>query len=285
MGRVLSIRSLRRLVLLTAAVLAISCASVPPTRTIAFAACGPGAPHPSGIITSYHQALSAVLWVMENRLSLPPFSGSLELYHSHSSMALALQRDGYEPSVAERIAEQLDGLTKPGRIFADESVLRWQHWPARIAFLAHEMTHVAEFAWANGRRGSSGQWLREGLAEWVSWQVADELKLGSYHARRRTALLRLRDAVGRKTLPPFRDLVSQKAWLRNGRRHSLDPSYDQAFLATEFLIELHGLPAVLQYFRRFARSDDSAANFRAAFGEEREHFEAAFEGHLRQLLK
>jgi hypothetical protein len=237
------------------------------------------------MITSYPQALEAVLWMMQNRLGFPPLSGSLELYPSHSSMALGLENEGYEPSYAAQIAEQLDGVTRPGLIFANDSVLRWQRWPARVAFLAHEMTHVAEFASAKGRRGSSGQWLREGLAEWVSWQVVDGLKLGSYHARRRTALLRLRDAGGRKTLPPFRDLVSQKAWLRNGKRHSLDPSYDQAFLATEFLIELHGLPAVLQYFRRFVRSDDSPANFRAAFGEEREHFEEAFEGHLRQLLK
>jgi hypothetical protein len=237
------------------------------------------------MITSYPQALEAVLWAMQNRLGFPPLSGSLELYPSHPSMALGLENEGYEPSYAAQIAEQLDGVTRPGLIFANDSVLRWQRWPARVVFLAHEMTHVAEFALANGRRGSSGQWLREGLAEWASWQVVDELNLGSYQARRRTALLRLQDAGARRTLPPFRDLVSQKAWLRNGKRHSLDPSYDQALLATEFLIELHGLPAVLQYFRRFARSDDSGANFRAAFGEEREHFEAAFEGHLRQLLK
>jgi hypothetical protein len=286
MARAWNLRFFGLLAALTAAALSASCASAPKqVRTFAFLATGPGAPHPSGVIMSYPQALAAILWVMENRLDFPPFSGSLELHPSHSSMVLGLEGEGYDPSYAVQIADQLDGVTRQGHIIANDAVLRWQHWPARTAFLAHEMTHVAEYALANGRRGSSGQWLREGLAEWVSWRVVDDLKLGSYRARKHAALLRLCEASHRKALPPFSEVVTQSAWERNGKRHSLDPLYDQAFLATELLVELHGLPAVLDYFHRFARSDDSLANFRAAFGEERQHFEATFQVHLRHLLK
>jgi hypothetical protein len=266
--------------------LSASCASAPSQpRTFAFVRIEAGAPRPSGRITSYPRALEAVLWVMENRLGFPRLSGSLELYPSHASMALGLEGAGYEPSYAVRIAGQLDGITRPGHIFANDAALRWQRWPARIAFLAHELTHVAEYALAGGRRGSSRQWLREGLAEWASWRVVDALGLGSYQTRRRAALLRLRQAHDRRTLPAFRELVAQSAWSRNVNRHALDPAYDQPFLATESLIEGHGLPTVLDYFAMFARSDDALANFRAAFGEDAPHFEAAFQARLNRLLE
>jgi hypothetical protein len=265
---------------------AVSCTSMPPApRTFAFVAIARGAPRPSGVIASYPEALEAVGWAMQNRLGFPPLSGALELYPSHSSMAAGLEGAGYEASYAAHIADQLDGVTRAGHIFANDSTLRWQRWPARIAFLAHEMTHVAEYALAGGRRGSSAQWLREGLAEWVSWQVVDEYGLGSYPTRERTALLRLCDARNERRLPPFDNVASQRAWVRNEKHLTLDPSYDQSLLAVAFLIELHGLPAVLEYFRLFARSDDAPANFRAAFGETLQSFEEAFQAHLYHLLR
>jgi hypothetical protein len=271
---------------LAAAVVALSCASTPVApRTFAFVAIAPGGARPSGVILSYPQALGAILWAMQNRLGFPALSGALELYPSHSSMALGLEGEGYEASYAVHIADQLDGVTRPGHIFADDATLRWQRWPARIAFLAHEMTHVAEYALAGGRRGSSAQWLREGLAEWVSWQVVDEYDLGSYPTRERTALLRLCDARNERRLPPFDNVASQRAWVRNEKHLTLDPSYDQSLLAVAFLIDLHGLPAVLEYFRLAARSDDARANFRAAFGETLQGFEETFQAHLNNLLR
>ena len=60
--------------------------------------------------------------------------------------------------------------------------------------------------------------------------------------------------------------------------------YPQVFLAADPLVTRHGLPAVLDYFRLFALSNDPTANFRTAFGEERASFGAAFEKNLGQLL-
>ena len=60
--------------------------------------------------------------------------------------------------------------------------------------------------------------------------------------------------------------------------------YLQVFLAADLLIERRGLPAVLDYFRLFASSNDPGANFPAAFHEDRASFEAAFEKTLAQLL-
>ena len=286
MARVCDLRFCTASAVLAAVALSVSClrtSSRP--RTIPFCGADPCAGHPPGLLTSYPKALAAVLWVMQNRLGLPLLSGSLDLYPSRATLAVALERRGCTRSLARAIANRLDGVAEPGHILANDSVLRWKQWPARVVFLAHEMTHVAEYALANGRGCSSAQWLCEGFAEWASWRVVDELELSSYGARRHAALVHMREACDRHTFPACWQLIPENTWTRGDERPTNDPKYDQALVATEFLVEVHGLPAVLEYFRLFARSDDALANFRAAFGEDAQRFEAAFQFRLNRLLK
>jgi hypothetical protein len=263
-----------------------ACASAPSQpRVFPFPEVAVGAPHPRGLITSYEDALTSVIWVMENDLGFPPLTGSLRLYGDHADLEAGLIGEGYGPSYAHLISARLDGIGRPGVILANGSMLRWQRWPDRIAFLAHEATHVAEYALANGHRGFSDQWLREGFAEWVSWQVVQSLQFGSLAARKRSALRHLRDAGDNKELVSFNQVVAQSSWVREGNCKTADPMYDQTFLATDLLIARHGLQAVLAYFRLFASSDDNLANFHIAFQEGRPRFEAEFQKNLDQLLK
>ncbi len=265
------------------AALAVSCVSAPPApRSIPFPATGISRP---GAITTYPQALAAVLFVMRNRLGFPPFAGELDLYGDREGLVATLESDGFEAGLARQIAAHLDGIAQPGRVLANDAVLRWEHWPARLAFLAHELTHVAEYALAAGRCGSADQWLREGFAEWVSWRVVDELGLSSYGMRRRAALAHLREVCDRRALPPFSQLAAQRGWVKGPELRAADPRYDQAFLAVELLVQLHGVEAALAYFRLHAASGDSHANFRAAFGEDALHFEAAFQAQLHRALR
>jgi len=270
---------------LAAAGVTASCASAPSQpRVIPFPQIVTGAPRPGGLITSYSEALSAVLSVMQNDLGFPPLAGSLRLYYDRASMEAGLIGEGYAADYARQIASKLDGISRTGLVLANDAVLQWQHWPQRMVFLAHETTHVAEYALAGGRRSSSDQWLREGLAEWVAWRVADTLNLGSSAARKKAVVLGLWQARDKHELLTFSELASQTAWVRAGNRKTTQAMYFQVFLAADFLIERHGLPAVLDYFRLFASSNDPGANFRAAFHEDRASFEAAFEKNLKQLL-
>ena len=272
--------------LMLAAVGLTACASTRfEPREVPFPEVAVGSSHPRGVIASYDDALTSVLWIMANDMGFPPLTGSLRLYNDRVGLEAGLVGEGYDASYARQICGRLDGITRPGMILANESKLRWDRWPARIAFLAHEVTHVAEYALANGRRGSSDQWLREGLAEWVSWRVVQSLRFGTLADRRRAALVHLQEAGARHELPSFRRLVVQSAWVREGNGRTADPMYDQAFLAADLLIARHGLPAVLDYFRLFASSDNTLANFRTAFQEERARFEADFQSGLDRLLE
>jgi hypothetical protein len=56
-------------------------------------------------------------------------------------------------------------------------------------------------------------------------------------------------------------------------------------MAVDLLISRHGRAAVIDYFRRFAESEDRLANFQSAFGEELPAFDRAFREHLARTLR
>jgi hypothetical protein len=60
-------------------------------------------------------------------------------------------------------------------------------------------------------------------------------------------------------------------------------TYNQAFLAVDFLIERRSHPAAVEYFRLFARSDDRLANFRTAFSEDFSAFGREFAAYIDRL--
>src|SRR5690606_9486610 len=119
-------------------------------------------------------------------------------------------------------------------------------WPERVGLLAHELTHVLQYELGGGTRGESDQWLREGYAEWVERRVLQSLRLGNDDALREArGQLRLH---GPETLPPLTELGNYPEWISRGR-HGVGPLlYAEAFTAVAFLIERHGMPAVLDYF-------------------------------------
>jgi len=272
--------------LLAAATLGSACASAPsPPRVVPFPEVSASAERPAGLFTTYSKALDLVLRVMESELGLPTLHGSLRLYPDKESLVAGLTAEGYDAAYARRIADTLDGIGTARGILANDGSLRRQRWPVRIAFLGHELTHVAEYTLAGGRRGISDQWLREGLAEWVSWTVMGSLEMGSIKSRRRTAVQRVREANRRHRLPSFSELLAPRSWVVLSSRQSSNVIYDEAFLAADLLIDTHGLAATLDYFRLVGSSDDHLANFSRAFGEERSSFEGEFTDFLARLLK
>ena len=90
---------------------------------------------------------------------------------------------------------------------------------------------------------------------------------------RRERLRQLR-SVGRARTPSLGDLVTFPQWVLAGERRGAQ-MYALSFLAVDQLLERHGVAAVAGYFKRFAESEDRAANFRGAFGEDLESFEAS----------
>ena len=81
------------------------------------------------------------------------------------------------------------------------------------------------------------------------------------------------------TPPPPTVIPDVRGYAPLGQRAN-STQYAQAFLSVDFLIDRHGIPSVVRYFRSFAGSNDRLGNFRAAFDEDLATFSKVASQHL-----
>lgn len=217
---------------------------------------------------------------MEAELGVPSLGATLVLCPHQKAFERALVEDGMPVDLAWQVAGTLDAVGRPGKVLVKESSLGTLRWPRRILVLGHELTHTLQYALSGGRRSTSEQWLREGLAEWTSWRVLEKLGMGSLAIHRRHAEQRVAAAHRSHSLPDLFALRTGPELLAELRRNRTLPLYDQAFLAVDALIAEHGVEKLVEYFREFAESDDREANFQRVFGESH----AEFVGRVSQRL-
>ncbi len=231
-------------------------------------------------IAEYGAAVASVLAVAERDLGFEPFPIVFQFCPDTASFESSLLEAGYDRALARDTSRTMQAVGGYRRIVLNEGALVRQPWPSRVATLAHEVGHSIQYEWGGGERGTSDQWLREGFAEWMSMQVLDRLRgLSMSVARRRYVAVLRRLTPSPSRAPLLEDMVTFRQWVALGKRPD-SAQYARAFLSVDFLIERHGLAAVVDYFQRFARSQDRAANFRAAFGEDLASFAVAADERL-----
>jgi hypothetical protein len=224
-------------------------------------------------IFDYRTAVASIASILERDLGLAPFPVTFRFYPNRPAFEAALVAGGYDPNFARATASTMMAVGGHRGVLLNEGALGVRSWPERTALLAHELAHSLQYELGGGRRGTSDQWLREGFAEWLSIRVIERLdgiSLGTFRLQRQNEVR----AVGRAHTPALSAMITFRQWVEvSGRRGAA--AYAHAFLAVDFLIEHHGIAAILDYFARFASSEDRAANFRAAFGQDLDAFESA----------
>ncbi len=180
----------------------------------------------------------------------------------------------------EEIASFAAGLARPGRVLLHSRAARGHREWRRL--IAHELTHVAQFALAGGD-GRADQWLAEGVAERVAFEVLERLGLDTLTERRARALrgARRHPGLAAGTL----DLAALGSPREFTRRHQRDGSletYQISFLMADYLVEQVGLEGVLGYFRACRRLDRAQA-FVATFGRPVQQFEVEVLRYLHEL--
>ena len=271
-----------RLVAVTLAVLLAGCS--PAARVIPLSVVPGQAPPPAQQIADYPQAFQAIGLVMSRELGLPLPHVSLYLYPDRDAFEAGLRAERHmEAGLARDSASFARGVGGPDKILVNEGGLVRTPWPDRVKFLAHEFTHTIQYDLARGRRGTSEQWLREGFADWVAFRVADSLGLARFADERARRVRQVRSAMERRSFPPLTGLATFPQWVSWRSQQGAEVTYGQAFLATDLLIARRGHAAAVEYFRRFARSDDRLGNFRAAFGQDLMAFDREFAAYLRDL--
>jgi hypothetical protein len=153
-----------------------------------------------------------------------------------------------------------------------------------LRLIAHELTHVSQIELARGE-GRAEQWLAEGMAEWVAFAVLERLRLDSVARRRAAAVSGARAhaalQAGRLDLET---LGTPRGFTMRHLREGSLPTYQLAFLMTDYLIQRDGFSRLVEYFAAVGRGRDRRANFQRAFGQSFEEFEDEVLEHLHALV-
>jgi hypothetical protein len=231
---------------------------------------------------AHRGAVEEILTIMRQQLSLPvPERVSVFVYESRSSFREGLMDEGYVAADrVNEIASFAAGLARPGRVLLHAKATRGRLEWRRL--IAHELTHVVQFNLAGGD-GRADQWLAEGLAERVAFEVLERQGMDTLAERRQRAI------TGARKHPGFvngrLDLAAlgspREFTLRHQRDGSLE-TYQLSFLMADYLVERDGLQTVLEYFSN-CRVMDRERAFARTFGQPIQQFEKEVLAHLRDL--
>jgi hypothetical protein len=271
------IRRAAALVLVLAALSAVPAFAARPSST--HAAAPPvveviGGPRPD--------SLDRVVSILhEIGLSLPPTT-RVYIYASRQAFRRGIVEDAnLSADGADELAAFAVGLARPGRILVNGRLAdAGSEW---LRLLAHELTHVAQFELAGGE-GRADQWLAEGMAEHVAFQVLERMGLSSLERQRKVALRRARGqaAVAQSRLD-LATLGSPRQFTLRHQREGSTATYHLTFLLADYLIERHGFAKVVQYFGRL-RGRSSAAAFASTFGQTLDGFEREVLPYLKRAM-
>ena len=238
-------------------------------------------PMSSRDLTTHETAVRGVSAII-TALGLPvPEHVTVFVYGSRRVFEQGLIEDAHlSPARAAELSEFAIGVGKRRQLlFNDEaSERRGREW---LRLVAHEVAHVAQFELAEGE-GRGEQWLAEGMAEWVAFQVLERLGADTVTRRRSLALAGIRNHAALVAAKlDLESLGTPRGFTTRHLKEGSLPTYQLAFLMADYLITRDGLPAVAEYFRSYRTSRNRAENFARAFGQPLGAFEAEVLEHLR----
>jgi hypothetical protein len=241
-----------------------------------------GTPASTGRIGEYQAALSAIRNAFEQAVGLPPPDVALVVFPGRRAFEQGLLELGY-PAALARSASAFNAIGGAKAVLVNGGAVNGFDRTRRVRLLAHELVHSLQYQFSGGSRGASEQWLREGFAEWVACRIMSHLGLGSFDSLREDLFGQLGDGRVGVTTAPFDKLATFPQWVEAQRRYDA-PLYAQAFVATELLIEVRDVPAVVRYFEQFKGPIEYQRAFAEAFGLERAAFERMFVRRWRETL-
>jgi len=231
-------------------------------------------------------AIRGISAILVRDLALPlPYTFTAYVYSDRHGFERGLIDDAnVAPVRAAELSEFAVGIGKRRQLLLnDESgTARGREW---YRLIAHELAHVSQIEMAQGE-GRAEQWLAEGMAEWVAFNVLDRLGLDTAMNRRQMAIAGIRNHAALVAARlDLETLGNPRGFTVRHLREGSLPTYQLAFLMADYLIERDGFTRVVSYFRSFERKQDRHANFRDTFGQTLEQFEQEVLAHLKSVVR
>jgi hypothetical protein len=237
-------------------------------------------------LASHEEAIRGIAAILARDLGLPmPPSFTAYVYSGREGFERGLVVDAHvSPIRAAELSEFAVGIGKRRQLLLNDEggTARGREW---FRLIAHELAHVSQIELAQGE-GRAEQWLAEGMAEWVAFNVLERLDLDTLVNRRVMAVAGIRNHAALVAARlDLETLGNPRGFTVRHLREGSLPTYQLAFLMADYLIARDGFPRVVSYFRSFERKQDRHANFRDTFGQSLEQFELEVLGHLKSVVK
>lgn len=246
---------------------------------------GSGIPDGKNIKT-YPATVDAIVRVMVQKFQLPVPRGKLLVYATREDFERGLvEHLKIAPDLAQSTARFAKSAVGSCNVLVNEPAIAESTWPQRVELLAHELTHSVQATLANRCGLAHHQWLIEGSAEWMAFNVTASLNLDDMSNVRTRLAHKVRELGRKDQLPRLTQLDSFGQWVSARNKYGFDGSYSLSFLITDFLVERYSFMQVTDYFRHFENSNDHLSNFKVVFGESVEDFERVLDVYLSELLK
>ena len=247
-------------------------------------ALGPAPVHAD--FATHADAIRGIAAVIVRDLELPlPKVFTAYVYSGREGFERGLVEDAnVSPVRAAELSEFAVGIGKRRQLLLNDEggAARGREW---YRLIAHELAHVSQIELAGGE-GRAEQWLAEGMAEWVAFNVLERLDLDTVANRRKLATTGIRNHAALVAARlDLETLGNPRGFTVRHLREGSLPTYQLAFLMADYLITRDGASRVVAYFRSFERRQDRHANFRDTFGQSLEHFELEVLAHLKSIVR
>ncbi len=271
-----------------ATVLVVGCGASGGGRTVVPVTIDPTAlsePHDSRALTTHDAAVRGIAAILVKELGLPvPEQVTVYVYASREVFQQGLIQDAQiSPVRAAELSDFAIGVGKRRQLlFNDEAYdHRGREW---LRLVSHEMTHVSQIEMAQGE-GRAEQWLAEGMAEWVAFTVLERLGLDTMARRRALAEAGIRSHAALVAARlDLETLGSPRGFTVRHLREGSLPTYQLAFLMSDYLITRDGMGKVTTYFKSLSQRQNRFENFRRAFGQSLDDFEHEVLGYLKSVV-
>jgi hypothetical protein len=235
-------------------------------------------------LVTHDAAVRGIAAIMVKDLGLlVPERVTVYVYTTRQTFEQGLIHDAQvAPVRAAELSEFAIGIGKRRQLLLNDEGAKGREW---LRLIAHELAHVSQIELAQGE-GRAEQWLAEGMAEWVAFTVLERLGLDTVDHRRQVSARGIRNhAALLAARLDLETLGSPRGFTVRHLREGSLPTYQLAFLMTDYLITRDGFGRVIEYFRSFGRADHRRENFRRAFGQNLEEFEREILTHLTTIVR
>jgi hypothetical protein len=238
-------------------------------------------------LTNHEAAVRGIAGILSAEMRLPmPSRVMVYVYASRQVFEQGLIYDAnVSPMRAAELSDFAIGVGKRRQLLFNDEAYD-EHGREWLRLVAHELAHVSQIELAQGE-GRAEQWLAEGMAEWVAFRVLERLGLDTMERRRTLARSGIRSHAALLAAKlDLETLGSPRGFTVRHLREGSLPTYQLAFLMTDYLITRDGFDNVVQYYALFAeRPQQRLDNFRRAFGQSLDEFEQEILAHLKTVTR